>query len=56
VAHKTHKVIAKNTGNPHKKASHMKKAAIHYKHADRKAKQSDQVMDKAKSDAGKVTK
>jgi hypothetical protein len=56
LAHKTHKVIARNTDDPHKKSRHIKKAAIHYKHADRKAKQSDKVMDKAENAADKVVK
>lgn len=54
-AHATHKLIAKNSKNDHTKRAHLKKAALHYKHADKKAKQSEKEMNKAGDTAGGVT-
>lgn len=51
-----HKIIAKNTDDPHKKAVHLKKAEIHKEHATEKARQSDKELNKASKDADKVTK
>lgn len=55
-AHGAIKLTAKNTKNDSKKAARLKKAAVHYKHADKKAAQSEKEMDKAGHDASGVTK
>ncbi len=55
-ATRVHKLAAKNRKNKQAKAKHLQKADQHYKHADRKEKQSQKEMNHAGSAAGQVGK
>jgi hypothetical protein len=47
-AHDTHKIIARNSKNPHVKASHLKRAARQYKKANRQEHRAKRDMKSAK--------
>src|SRR4051794_6763695 len=55
-AHGFHKVVAKNSHSKHAKRVHLRKAAKHYKQADRNAKAADKAIDRAGQHADKVVK
>jgi hypothetical protein len=55
-AHAVHKLIAKNSKSDTTKAKHLQKAAIHYKHADRKEKEAKKELRVAGDHADQIGK